>query len=76
MSYAKLLGKEFGGSWRYDGCTTWWCDDGRRHVARTASDFYDDGDRPGPPTYYLYEDGHAPRIVRFALFSDIDKGEG
>lgn len=65
MSKAKYLKKTFGGNWKYDGMSTWWCDDGVRYVVRTASNFYDDSDNSRrPPTYYLYGEG-TPKIVGF-----------
>jgi hypothetical protein len=59
MSIAKQLEKNLGGKWKYDCMSTWWCDDGKRHVSRCSS-MFDDEDRC-PPQYWLYEDGKAPR---------------
>ena len=60
-SIAKRLGEKLGGKWKYDGCTTWWCDDGKRHVSRCCGDFYDDAYPPAPSQYWLYEEGRSPR---------------
>lgn len=55
MSVAKNLAKNLGGKWSYDGVSSWWCDDGVRHVSRCCSDY---SDEYGPIEYWLY--GVAP----------------
>lgn len=51
-SYSKLF-EALGGKWKYDNVTCWFCDDGRRFIARTTAG------------YYLYGDGTPKRIVIF-----------
>lgn len=52
INKTKYLEKHFGGKWKYDGVTSWWCNDDKRHVARTAS--YMGDDKWGPCRYFLY----------------------
>lgn len=62
-SKAKQLAEKYGGKWKYDGISSWWCDDNLRHVARVSTNSYDE---PGyfPPAYYLYGDG-IPSLIHF-----------
>ena len=60
MSKAKALSKALGGRWKYDGMTAWWCDDGRRHVARVCAGVDEFDHDVGPPQYWLYEKDNPP----------------
>jgi hypothetical protein len=60
LSKAKILAKRYGGTWKYDGCTTWWCDDGKRHVTRTSSGVDEWENALGPPDYILYNPPEKP----------------
>jgi hypothetical protein len=62
LNKTKYLEKHFGGKWKYDGMASWWCDDGKRHVSRTASCYCDDKCNH-LPHYYLYEDTEASIIT-------------
>jgi hypothetical protein len=62
VNRAKRLSELFGGKWKYDNQTTWWCDDGKRHVSRCCSAF--DESEMAPSQYWLYGDG-GPKLVRF-----------
>ena len=61
LSKSKILEMRLGGKWvcsHGGGC--WNCDDGR--VVRRCSAGVDEFDNPvGPPQYWLYEEGKAPR---------------
>lgn len=61
---SKSLAKEYGGKWTYDNYTTWWCDDGIRHMSRVSADFDEWGNQVGHAQYYLYGDG-TPRKLYF-----------
>ena len=63
LNITKYLREKFGGTWKYDGTSAWFCDDGKRHVARVASCFCDDDYCNAPPAYYLYEDGAKTKSV-------------
>lgn len=67
MTKAKILSKNYGGVWTYNGLTSWFCDDEKRHVARTCSSC-DEDDR-WPPNYWLYGDG-SPQLVNFWSIAD------
>jgi len=57
MSYAKFLGRTYGGKWKYAYPCYWHCDDGIRYVARVSAGV-DEFDNPvGPPQMWLYGDG-------------------
>jgi hypothetical protein len=66
MSKVKNLEKNLGGKWKYDGCASWWCDDGRRHVSRCCN-MFDDEDT-GSSQYWLYEEGEAPKPAEEFLY--------
>jgi|GEM_PF-4328808 len=61
LSKSKMLEKRLGGKWTYIPTLAGWsCDDGR--VVRRCSAGVDEFDNPvGPPQYWLYEEGKAPR---------------
>jgi hypothetical protein len=62
MNKTKYFEEHYGGTWKYDGCTSWWCDDGKRHVSRTASCMCDDV-CPHPPRYILQdENGYCAEV--------------
>ena len=63
-SIAKRLGEHLGGKWTYDRHSSWWCDDGKRHVARCSPGTDDRDEQLGPPMYYLYG-GETPQRVIF-----------
>jgi len=56
-STAQVLTEKYGGKWKYDGTSSWNCDDGKRHVARTAGCLHDEY---APTQYWLYEEGETP----------------
>ncbi len=60
----KQLTDMYGGIWKYDGVTTWWCDDDKRSVARTHGHFGCDDDDCRATAYWLYGDG-SPQQVYF-----------
>lgn len=62
-SKAAYLSNKYGGKWKYDGVATWYCDDKKRSVSRTANMLYDGNDNYGDTDYYLYGDGETRRIV-------------
>lgn len=62
ISKSKFLAEKYGGKWKFDGMACWWCDDGKRHVARTASCCCDDENCGCPSQYWLYGDG-TPEMV-------------
>lgn len=64
-SRAKQFGQRFGGTWKYDGRGSWWCDDGRRHISRVQGCSCD-GDCNHPSVLYLYGDG-IPKDVDLIL---------
>ncbi len=53
INKTKYLEKHFGGKWKYDHVGSWWCDDDKRRVSRTASCTCDDVCRC-PCRYFLY----------------------
>ena len=59
-SKAKILAKALGGKWKYDGVTSWWCDDNKRHVSRCAAGHEDDG---WAPSYYLYITNEPAKVL-------------
>jgi hypothetical protein len=65
ISKAKLLKQALGGSWKYDGKTTWWDNESeeRRHVSRVKSCSCDDY-CPHVADYYLYN-VEATKLVIF-----------
>jgi len=65
MTKQELLGKVLGGTWKYDGNTTWWCDDGKRHVSRCSSGVDEQDNPTGPAQYFLYAEGESPRSITF-----------
>lgn len=65
QSLASAFKEKFGGKWKYDGCTTWWCDDGIRHISRVAVGFDSTGEGTGQSALCLYyDDGRTPEWVR------------
>jgi hypothetical protein len=61
-SHSKLF-EALGGKWAYDnGC--WWCDDGRRFIARVQTCTHDDYCKC-PIKYYLYGEEKS-KIISFA----------
>lgn len=54
LNKSKWLSKTFGGNWKYDGATTWNCDDGKRYVSRVCSiEFdYNGNETYSPPDYF------------------------
>jgi hypothetical protein len=54
MSIAKSLSKHLGGTWKYDGLASWWCDDDKRHVSRCSAGVDDWDNELGPAQYWLY----------------------
>ena len=64
-SRAAYLAEVFGGKWKYDGVTTWRCDDGRRRVSRVSAGVDEFDNEVSPPHYYLYGDG-VPHRVRWS----------
>ena len=69
VSITKLLKQSLGGSWKYDGRTTWWDNESkeRRHVSRVASCSCDD-DCGHTPNFYLYNNGDT-KLVMFGTDS-------
>jgi len=61
LSISKWLSKNKGGVWKYDGYSSWWCDDEKRHLARVALDASDENSGAG---YVLYGD-EKPEWVHF-----------
>lgn len=59
FNISKWLAKNKGGKWKYDGKCCWWCDDGKRHVARVAMDCMDEN---SPAGYCLYSDKNSEWI--------------
>lgn len=56
INMAKALSQKFGGKWKYDNKTAWWCDDKKRYVSKV----YMGGEyefEPGYTSYVLYGDG-------------------
>ena len=66
MTKTKYLEEHFGGKWEYDHICSWWCDDDKRHVTRTASCMCDD---PcwHPARYFLYGDGDPVEIEEWLI---------
>jgi len=60
-SKAANLDKTLGGKWKYDGVTTWYCDDGLRRVSRCSAGVDEFDNELGPAQYWLYEEGKTPR---------------
>lgn len=66
-SKAKLLGEKHGGKWTYDGVSSWWCDDGKRHVSRVHTGGFDvNGEAMPGSGYFMYGEG-APKRISFSL---------
>lgn len=66
LSMTKLLEATLGGTWKYDGCSDWWCDDEKRNVGRRSMDTMEDFDDPlCPPQYWLYGDG-TPKLITWS----------
>jgi hypothetical protein len=61
-SKVKIFAKVLGGVWKYDGICMWWCDDGKRSVARYSAGVDEWDNELGPPQYWLYGDGIPKRI--------------
>lgn len=62
-SKAKQLSEMLGGNWVYDGMSSWWCDDGDRHVSRVHTGGFDIVGEPMPGSgYFLYGNGAPERI--------------
>ncbi|MHA2279906.1 MAG: hypothetical protein ACXAC5_03390 [Promethearchaeota archaeon] len=74
MNKTKYLEKHFGGKWKYDGVTSWWCDDGKRHVSRTASCMCDDICNH-PPRYFLYGKDEVREIHDWFILRLSRRGE-
>ncbi len=57
----KYLEEHYGGKWKYDYIGSWWCDDDKRHVSRTATCMCDE---PCicPCRYYLYDDDNEKSV--------------
>lgn len=64
---SRQLKNALGGSWKYDGRTTWWDQDSKehRHVSRVAACSCEDH-CPHSPRFYLYNDGD-PKMVIFGV---------
>ena len=62
MTIQKWLGKRFGGTWKYDGGFSWWCDDEQRHVSRCSAGVDEFDNELGPAQYYLYTTNSSHRI--------------
>ena len=73
VNKSKLLSQALGGKWKYDGISCWWCDDDKRHVARTSSCSCDDTCNH-PAIYYLYGNG-VPKIICWNDLCEINKEE-
>lgn len=69
-SKAENLSHSLGGEWSYDGCTTWWCSDGTRHVSRCSAGVDEFDNEVGPPQYWLYTEGESPKRAERFLFED------
>ena len=67
MSISKSLSKSLGGTWKYDGVCTWYCNDDIRHVSRTHCGGFDHTGEAidGPSHYWLYGDGPTKRAEEF-----------
>lgn len=68
-SKAKWLGEVLGGKWKYDGETTWWCDDEIRSVARVhcgAKDINGEFESGYLPEYWLYGNG-TPQSIYWGI---------
>ncbi len=63
INISRWLHLHKGGVWKYDGRTTWWCDDNTRHVSRVCVDS-DRDDGGGSVGYHLYG-GNNPGWVHF-----------
>ena len=54
-SITSFLNKKYGGKWKYDGWSAWFCDDGIRVVRKVASDISCGSEnRWFGARYYLY----------------------
>lgn len=50
-TFSQRLSNAFGGKWKYDSVSRWFCDDGSRHVGRTC---HVSDDEYAPARYVLY----------------------
>ena len=73
LNITKWLRDNEGGKWRYDNMATWWCDDEKRHMSRTAA--FGDEEGLAPAQYWLYEKGKTPRMIHFHLHNGKVDGE-
>lgn len=62
-SKAKLLARNLGGHWTYDGMASWWCDDDLRHVSRCCGNIADEDN--SWTEYWLYGTGMPERAERY-----------
>jgi hypothetical protein len=74
ISKTKYLEKHFGGKWEYDHVTSWWCDDGKRHVSRTATCTCDDLCKC-PVRYFLYGEEKAKEIEEWFVLQFSLRGK-
>jgi len=71
-SKSKQLSEMYGGKWKYDGYTSWVCDDGKRNVHRRASCLCDDVCNH-PSHYVLIGDSTPERVSFRGEFFKIDR---
>ncbi len=65
QSLASSFAERFGGKWKYDGNTTWWCDDDARHISRVAMniDWNDEEEAMESKFCMYFSDGRTPEWI-------------
>lgn len=64
VNKSQYLKRHFGGNWKYDNMTGWWCDDNIRHVLRVSTCFCEDPCKC-PVRYYIYDEKDSHEIVEW-----------
>ena len=71
-SKSKQLSEMYGGKWKYIGCSTWICDDGKRRVQGEAGCSCDDFCNHRP-SYVLYGNGTPENVCFLGEYFKIDR---